>query len=178
MPYTCCVPNCLGNYPNDPKVNIFGFPRSEELRQKWVHAMMRRFHPFKHKQSKHLSSFRADESLLNNTFSYCQIYICIHVVWEHFGSDMFATTFLSLTSDQIKGINNLFLKFCNKAFLGMRAPFPCTRNQANRICLYFKNRRNSHIQLRKTPTNCWSCTITNAQLSGLLLCTQITSEKK
>ena len=31
MSYTCCVPNCHGYYPNGPKVNIFGFPLSEEL---------------------------------------------------------------------------------------------------------------------------------------------------
>ena len=41
MPYTCCVPNCRGNYRNGPKVNVFGFPRDEELKKKWVHAIRR-----------------------------------------------------------------------------------------------------------------------------------------
>ena len=41
MPYKCCVPKCGGNYPNGPKVALFGFPRDESLKKKWIHAMKR-----------------------------------------------------------------------------------------------------------------------------------------
>ena len=41
MPYKCCVPKCRGNYPNGPKVALFGFPRDESLKRKWIHAIKR-----------------------------------------------------------------------------------------------------------------------------------------
>ena len=42
MPYNCCVPNCHGNYPNDPKDTLFEFPGDENLKQKWIHAIKRK----------------------------------------------------------------------------------------------------------------------------------------
>lgn len=42
MPYRCCVPNCKGNYPNTPKVAVFGFPKDVELKKKWLHAIKRK----------------------------------------------------------------------------------------------------------------------------------------
>ena len=41
MPYKCCVPKCGENYPNGPKVALFGFSRDESLKRKWIHAMKR-----------------------------------------------------------------------------------------------------------------------------------------
>ncbi|XP_066958187.1 uncharacterized protein [Macrobrachium rosenbergii] len=41
MPYHCVVPNCKGNYETGPKVNIFSFPKNEELAAKWIRAIKR-----------------------------------------------------------------------------------------------------------------------------------------
>ena len=42
MPYMCCVPNCKGNYRNGYKVQEFSFPKNDELKQKWLHAIKRK----------------------------------------------------------------------------------------------------------------------------------------
>ncbi|XP_054719278.1 THAP domain-containing protein 1-like [Uloborus diversus] len=41
MVYTCCVPRCKGNYPNTPKVQLFSFPKDDELKRKWISAINR-----------------------------------------------------------------------------------------------------------------------------------------
>ncbi|XP_064111417.1 uncharacterized protein LOC135218903 [Macrobrachium nipponense] len=41
MPYHYVVPNCKGNYETGPKVNIFSFPKNEELAVKWIPAIKR-----------------------------------------------------------------------------------------------------------------------------------------
>ncbi|XP_035228253.1 THAP domain-containing protein 5-like [Stegodyphus dumicola] len=41
MVYTCCVPNCKGNYPNGPKVQVFSFPKEKEFLNKWIKAIHR-----------------------------------------------------------------------------------------------------------------------------------------
>uniref|UniRef100_A0A2L2Y813 Transposable element P transposase n=1 Tax=Parasteatoda tepidariorum TaxID=114398 RepID=A0A2L2Y813_PARTP len=44
MVFKCCVPNCRGNYKVDgTKVSVFGFPKDEELRKKWLAAIPRDF---------------------------------------------------------------------------------------------------------------------------------------
>ena len=48
MPYKCCVPECKGNYKSGPRVAVFSFPKDEDLRQKWIHAIKRKdFFPSK-----------------------------------------------------------------------------------------------------------------------------------
>lgn len=42
MPYRCCVPLCKGNYPNGPKVSVFGFPKDVELKKHWLSAIQRK----------------------------------------------------------------------------------------------------------------------------------------
>nr|CAH7765638.1 unnamed protein product [Callosobruchus chinensis] len=38
----CCVPNCTGNYNSSGgKVQIFKFPKDQDLREKWLHAIRR-----------------------------------------------------------------------------------------------------------------------------------------
>lgn len=37
----CCVPGCAGNYTKDQKVHIFKFPKDDDLRKKWLHAIHR-----------------------------------------------------------------------------------------------------------------------------------------
>ena len=45
MGYSCCVPGCKYNYTKDkPKVTVFKFPRIEELRQKWLQNIRRKFY--------------------------------------------------------------------------------------------------------------------------------------
>ena len=39
MPYMCCVPNCKGNYRNGSKVQVISFPKNDELKQIWLHAI-------------------------------------------------------------------------------------------------------------------------------------------
>ena len=41
MPHRCCVPRCNGNYDKEIKVSVFGFPKDEVLKKKWVHAIKR-----------------------------------------------------------------------------------------------------------------------------------------
>ncbi|ELT90944.1 hypothetical protein CAPTEDRAFT_214260, partial [Capitella teleta] len=41
MPSMCSVPNCRGNYKKGPKVHVFGFPKNEELRKKWLTSIRR-----------------------------------------------------------------------------------------------------------------------------------------
>ncbi|KAJ3661688.1 hypothetical protein Zmor_006075 [Zophobas morio] len=41
MPTKCCVPNCRGNYKNGPQVSTFTFPKSEDLKRKWLAAIKR-----------------------------------------------------------------------------------------------------------------------------------------
>ncbi|XP_035218648.1 THAP domain-containing protein 2-like, partial [Stegodyphus dumicola] len=49
MVYTCCVPNCRGNYPNTEKVQMFSIPKSDSLRSKWLRAIHRQnFIPSNH----------------------------------------------------------------------------------------------------------------------------------
>ncbi|XP_035234148.1 THAP domain-containing protein 2-like [Stegodyphus dumicola] len=49
MVYTCCVPNCRGNYPNTEKVQMFSIPKSDSLRRKWLRAIHRQnFIPSNH----------------------------------------------------------------------------------------------------------------------------------
>ncbi|XP_063903750.1 uncharacterized protein LOC135123185 [Zophobas morio] len=45
MPTKCCVPNCRGNCKNGPRVSTFIFPKSPELRSKWLAAIKRNFEP-------------------------------------------------------------------------------------------------------------------------------------
>ena len=42
MPTKCCVPNCRGNYKNGPQVSTFTFPKSEDLKRKWLAAIKKR----------------------------------------------------------------------------------------------------------------------------------------
>lgn len=37
----CSVPSCCGNYDDENKVAVFGFPSDEALRKKWLHAIPR-----------------------------------------------------------------------------------------------------------------------------------------
>ncbi|KFM59403.1 hypothetical protein X975_13526, partial [Stegodyphus mimosarum] len=39
MVYTYCVPNCKGNYSNDPKVQIFSFPKEKQFLNKWINGI-------------------------------------------------------------------------------------------------------------------------------------------
>lgn len=44
MGYACCVTGCTSNYYKDnPNVTVFKFPTSEELRQKWLLNIPRKF---------------------------------------------------------------------------------------------------------------------------------------
>lgn len=42
MPSRCCVPLCRGNYPNGPKVSVFGFPKDEIMKKQWLAAIQRK----------------------------------------------------------------------------------------------------------------------------------------
>ena len=42
MPYRCCVPRCNGNYSSSSKVTVFGFPKEEEMKKKWLNAIKRK----------------------------------------------------------------------------------------------------------------------------------------
>ena len=49
MPHRCCVPRCKGNYATGPLVRVYGFPKDEDLRRKWLRAIHRdQFSPTKH----------------------------------------------------------------------------------------------------------------------------------
>ncbi|GBP97912.1 THAP domain-containing protein 2 [Eumeta japonica] len=49
MPTKCCVPNCKSNYAGHDLHTVFSFPRNEELKKKWTHAIHRQnFQPTKH----------------------------------------------------------------------------------------------------------------------------------
>ncbi|XP_042904288.1 uncharacterized protein [Parasteatoda tepidariorum] len=41
MPYSCVVQKCKGNYKNGPKVSVFRFPKSEEMKRKWINSIKR-----------------------------------------------------------------------------------------------------------------------------------------
>ena len=41
MPYMCCIPSCKGNYKTGPKVQVFGFPKDEEQKRKWLCSIKR-----------------------------------------------------------------------------------------------------------------------------------------
>ena len=44
MGYSCWVPGCKSNYQkDDPSVTVFKFPSIEELRQKWLQNIPRKF---------------------------------------------------------------------------------------------------------------------------------------
>ncbi|XP_055924582.1 THAP domain-containing protein 2-like [Argiope bruennichi] len=48
MPFTCCVPNCKGNYKTGPKVSVFNFPKDGNLRKRWIATIHRKdFEPSK-----------------------------------------------------------------------------------------------------------------------------------
>ena len=37
----CCVLNCKDNYKTGPKVQVFGFPKEEEQKRKWLYSIER-----------------------------------------------------------------------------------------------------------------------------------------
>ncbi|KAF8771821.1 hypothetical protein HNY73_019191 [Argiope bruennichi] len=39
MSYKCSVPACHGNYDEENKVAVFGYPTDEALKEKWLHAI-------------------------------------------------------------------------------------------------------------------------------------------
>ncbi|XP_063244715.1 uncharacterized protein LOC134545879 [Bacillus rossius redtenbacheri] len=41
MVYKCCVPQCRGNYEGGPKVHVFKFPDSEDIKNAWLNAIPR-----------------------------------------------------------------------------------------------------------------------------------------
>ncbi|KAF8773028.1 hypothetical protein HNY73_015723 [Argiope bruennichi] len=42
MPYKCSVLACRGNYDEENKVAVFGYPIDEALKEKWLHAIPRK----------------------------------------------------------------------------------------------------------------------------------------
>ncbi|GFV76063.1 hypothetical protein TNCV_1456601 [Trichonephila clavipes] len=42
MVYTCVVPNCNSNYKDTGTVQMFGFPKEDSLRKKWIQAISRK----------------------------------------------------------------------------------------------------------------------------------------
>ncbi|KAF8789581.1 THAP domain-containing protein 2 [Argiope bruennichi] len=42
MPFKCSVPACRGNYDEENKVSVFGYPIDEDLRKKWLLAIPRK----------------------------------------------------------------------------------------------------------------------------------------
>ncbi|KYN01446.1 hypothetical protein ALC62_07762, partial [Cyphomyrmex costatus] len=61
IPFKCCVPNCNGNYKNGPKVATFSFPKNEETKRKWLHAICRKdFQPTNNSKVRELH-FRLSE---------------------------------------------------------------------------------------------------------------------
>ncbi|GFV94148.1 ADP-ribosylation factor-like protein 6 [Trichonephila clavipes] len=49
MVYTCIVPNCNSNYKDTGTVQMFGFPKEDFLRKKWIQAISRKdFAPSKY----------------------------------------------------------------------------------------------------------------------------------
>ena len=42
MVFKCCVPHCKGNYNKDFKAHVFGFPKDDGLKQRWIAAIPRK----------------------------------------------------------------------------------------------------------------------------------------
>ena len=47
MPNKCCVPGCNGNYSAENRVNVFSFPKDDNLLKKWLAIPRDNFHPSK-----------------------------------------------------------------------------------------------------------------------------------
>ncbi|KAF8788410.1 hypothetical protein HNY73_009911 [Argiope bruennichi] len=68
MPYKCLVLDCRGNYDEENKVVVFGYPTDDALKKKWLPAIPRKMFTITKNPKIYERHFKDGEVLYRTTF--------------------------------------------------------------------------------------------------------------